>query len=114
MTVVDTLANSHVNETSQSHGAAAEKAEKKKLSKYVELTEEYHMIPIAIETLGAFGSEGSRFIKNVGQKIQQKTHNKRSTFYLFQSISIAVQRGNAASILGTVKVGKDLDEIYYL
>ena len=30
------------------------------------------------------------------------------------SISIAVQRGNAASILGTVKAGKDLDEIYYL
>ena len=111
---MDTLANSHLKETSQSSGAAAEKAEKVKFSKYEENRKDYHMIPIAIETFGAWGTEGSSFIKSIGQKIQGLTGNKRSTFYLFQSFSIAVQRGNAASILGTVKPGKKLDEIYYL
>ena len=114
VTVVDTFAKSHVKECSHSCGAAAEKAEKLKLSKYEEIRKQYHMIPIAIETLGAIGTEGASFIKSIGQKIKLLTHNKRSTFFLFQAISMAVQRGNAASILGTVKAGKDLEEIYYL
>lgn len=114
VTVVDTLATSHINETSKTAGAAAEKASKMKLSKYEEIQKNYLMIPIAIETFGAWGREGKSFIKSIGQKIKNLTGNKKSTFYLFQSISMAVQRGNAASILGTVKNGKTLDEIYYL
>ena len=114
VTVVDTLANSHIKETSKTSGAAAEKAEKFKYSKYIDIRQHYFMIPIAIETCGAWGIEGARFIKYIGKKIQQITGNRRATFFLFQSISMAVQRGNAASILGTVKPGKKLDEIYYL
>ena len=94
--------------------AAAEKAKKVKFSKYEEIQKSYLMIPIAIETLGAWGTEGLNFIKNIGQKIKLITGNKRSTFFLFQSISMAIQRGNAASILGTIKPGKKLDEIYYI
>ena len=44
------------------------------------------MIPIAIETFGAWGTEGLAFIKTIGQKIQHLTGNNRATFYLFQSI----------------------------
>ena len=112
--VVDTLASSHIKETSKLSGAAAEKAEKLKFAKYDEIQKSYYMIPIAIETFGAWGNEGLCFIKSVGQKIKNLTGNKRSTFFLFQSISMAIQRGNAASILGTVKPGKKLDKIYYL
>ena len=72
------------------------------------------MVPIAVETLGSWGPEGLRLIKSLGKKIQDLTGEKKSTFYLFQSISVAIQRGNAASILGTVKTGKKLDEIFYL
>ena len=72
------------------------------------------MAPIAVETFGAWGPEGARLIKSIGKKIQDHTGEKRSTFFLFQSISMAIQHGNAASILGTVKPGKKLDEIYYL
>ena len=70
-------------------------------------------MPVAIETFSAWGKEGLCLIKIVGQKLQQLTGNKHSTFFLFQSISMAVQHENAASILGTVKPGKKLDEIYY-
>ena len=72
------------------------------------------MIPIAIETLGSWGPEGLKFIKSLGEKIKYLTGEKRSTFYLFQSILVAVKRGNAASVLGTAKLGKKLDEIFYL
>ena len=114
VTVVDTLAKSHIKDTSKSQGAAAEKAEKTKFAKYEELRLNYNMIPIAIETCSAFGTEASNFIKYIGLKIQQLTGNRKATFFLFQSISMAVACGNAASILGTVRTGKQLDEVYYL
>ena len=113
-TCIDTMANSYLKETSKQAGAAAEKAEKSKLSKYEEICKDYYMVPIAIETLGAIGHEGACLIKDIGKKIQDLTGEKRSTFFLYQSISMAVQRGNAASILGTVRSGEKLDEIFYL
>ena len=67
-----------------------------------------------VEAFGAWGPKGARLIKAIGQKIQNLTCEKRSTFFLFQSISMAIQRGNTASILGTVKSEKKLDEIFYL
>ena len=39
---------------------------------------------------------------------------KRSTSFLFQRLGIAVQRGNAASILGTLPSSSEIEEIYYL
>ena len=36
-------------------------------------------------------------------KIQDATGEKLSTFYLFQNISIAIQRGNAQCVQGCVK-----------
>ena len=71
-------------------------------------------MPIAVETFGGWGPEGASVIKTLGKKIQEKTGEKRSTFFLFQSISLAVQRGNATSVLGTARTGEKLDEIYYL
>ena len=35
-----------------------------------------------------------------------------STFYLFQSISIAIQRGNAACIIGTAPSSEGLEEVF--
>ena len=72
------------------------------------------MVPIAVETFGAWGPEGANFIKTIGKKIQDLTCEKRSTFFLFQSVSMAVQRGDAASILWTLKSGEKLEEIFYL
>ena len=41
------------------------------------------MVPIAIETFGAWGPEGSQVIKSIGKRIQDLTGEKRSTFFLF-------------------------------
>ena len=55
-----------------------------------------------------------RLIKEIGQGICDITGEKRSTFYLFQRISIAVQISNAVSVMGTVGSRSKLEEIFYL
>ena len=42
-------------------------------------------------------------VKEVGRRIAAITHEPRSTAFLRQRISVAVQRGNAYCVLGTLK-----------
>ena len=108
------MASSHIKDTVKQPGAAAEKAEKVKMAKYKPLQKDHYLVPVAVETFGAFGPMGATLIKSLGKKMQDKTGEKRSTFFLFQSISMAIQRGNAASVLGTTRTGEKLEEVYYL
>ena len=54
-------------------------------------------------TYGAYGPQGIKLVKQIGKKIQDATGEKLSTFYLFQSISMAIQRGNAVCVMGCPK-----------
>ena len=71
-------------------------------------------MPIAVETLGSWADMGLKFMKDLGARIEEQTGEKRSTNFLFQSIGIAIQSGNAASVTGTVAHSKALHELYYL
>ena len=51
-------------------------------------------------------------IKAIGKKIMEVTGEKRSTAFLFQRLSIAVQRGNASCVIGTVPHSEGLDEVF--
>ena len=114
-TCSDTLAASHIPNTSKEAGKSAMQAELGKLNHYEDLTTSgYLVMPVANETLGAWAPMGLKFIKEIGSSMAQENGEKRSTSYLFQSISIATQRGNAASVIGTVPNTKKLDEIYEL
>ena len=42
-------------------------------------------------------------IWQIGKKIQEATSEKQSTFYLMQSISITIQKGNAVCVRGCPK-----------
>ena len=97
---------------SKNPGAAAEIREIEKTKKYQELANDYHFIPIGIETYGSWGPEGLKLIKTIGKKLKEETGERRSTFYLFQNISIAIQRGNASCVLGTVPHSEGLEEIF--
>ena len=99
---------------SKEAGKAAELAEERKLAHYDELSAQYIITPVANETLGSWGSRSLKFIQELGQRICEATGEKRSTSYLFQSLSIATQRGNIASIRGSLPDIKTLHEIYYL
>ena len=110
VTCRDTLCQSNVTLTSQGAGKAAEKAEDIKLSHYQELSSTYIVKPVAMETLGSWGPLGLKFVKDIGKRIEDNTGEKRSTSFLFQAISMAVQRGNAASIRGSIPNAKSLSE----
>ena len=110
----DTLAQSNITATSKEAGKAAEKAEKDKAAHYQELCSSYIVMPVAMETMGAWGQQGLKFVKEIGERIATATGDKRATYFLFQAISMAVQRGNVASIAGSIPKSKSLDEPSYL
>ena len=55
---------------------------------------------IAIETSGAIGSRSRAFLRELGRRVGAQTGEARSTSYLFQRLSVAIQRGNAAAVMG--------------
>ena len=50
----------------------------------------------------AWGPEADNFVREVGRRLHSITGEARSTSFLRQKLSVAVQRGNAACILGTL------------
>ena len=94
-------------------GIIASDAESRKRVKYSQLnTAMYVFQPIAIETLGAFGTDASDFIRKLGHKLQTVTQDTRSTMFLLQRLSVAVQRGNAACVLGTIAEDGSLSHFF--
>lgn len=113
-TCPDTLAASHLNRAVMSPGAVANYAENRKSSKYLSLSANYCFVPVAVETLGAPGDEALAFFRDIGQRIAAATAEPRSFQFLMQRVSVAVQRGNAACILGAVPPSVEWDDIYYI
>ena len=74
-TCVNTISKSYLKETSVWPGAAAENAEKSYISKYQKIRDEYHMIPVAVETFGGWGPKGAHFIKNLAKKMWIQAFN---------------------------------------
>ena len=89
-------------------GAMAEKSEQHKISKYLHLHSTYMFIPMAVETSGIFGLQSLKFIKDLGQHLKTTTDEANSKQYLLQRILVAIQRGNTASVLGTLGQQEDL------
>lgn len=107
-TCPDTLATSHLNRAVTGPGEVANEAEEKKIEKYAGLPHHLQFIPLAIESLGAVGSEATAFLQDIGHRIQTTTDDKRSLSFLWQRISVAVQMGNAACVSGTHGEGEGL------
>jgi len=59
-------------------------------------------VPVAIETLGAWGSEAQSLVTEIGRRLVLATGEQCSALLLQQRIDIALQRGNAAAVLGTL------------
>ena len=54
-------------------------------------------------TYGTYSPQGIKLVKKIVNKIQDATGEKLSTFYLYQSISIAIQKDNAVCVMGCPK-----------
>jgi hypothetical protein len=102
-TCPDTLAPSHLTGTSAVAGSAAANAETAKLAKYSELASsgDYVFAPVAIETLGVWGTAALTLCDEIGRRAALLTGDPRAPSFLKQRLGLAVQRGNAASVLGT-------------
>ena len=59
-------------------------------------------MPVAIESLGTFGARSLKFIRDLGRRIALQSGDPLATTYLIQRLAVTVQRGNAASIIGTI------------
>ena len=78
--------------------------------KYSALESKFFFVPIAIESSGIFGPKAYTFLNDLGRHLMSVTMDFQARHYLFQRISVAVQRGNAASVMGTSrKDSEDLD-----
>ena len=82
-------------------GAAARQAEERKRQRYADLSQRYIFEPVALETSGVYGPAAAAFVQDLGRRISARTGERRETAWLRQRLSIAIVRGNAASVLAT-------------
>ena len=81
------------------------------MEKYQRMTGTYHFIPIGFETIG---TAADKFFETLRKLIEVETGEPKSLEFLKQRISLAIQRGNSASVLGTLPQSRSLDEVFHL
>ncbi|KAI5639161.1 hypothetical protein NE865_08226 [Phthorimaea operculella] len=104
-TCVSTYAASHLPNTTRLAGAGAATAALRKRSKYAGLLQAYEFVPFAVETSGCWGTEAKDFIKKLGRRLRDGGGDPRAGSFLVQRLAVAIQRGNAASVMGTFAPG---------
>ena len=87
--------------TSSEAGSAARQAASKKNTKYIVITSTHIFYPISIETAGSWDVQAMKVIEEIGRRITEATEDPKETMYLFQRLSMAIQRGNALSFFNT-------------
>ena len=100
-TCTDTFGESVVIASAVEPGAAARAAETRKIKRYTALSTQYIFAPLAVETTGVIGAGGTTLIKELGRRISSTTGERRETAWLWQRLSMAIIRGNAAAIHGS-------------
>jgi len=76
-------------------GMVAKLAAERKLMKYSNLPTNLTSQLIAVENLAAFSSSSSDFTSALGHKISSVSGEETETTFLFQRLSVALQRFNA-------------------
>ena len=109
VTIVSTLADSYLHVTSHSAGGAAEIASVRKESKYSALPSDYLFQPIALENLGPLNGLGLDFLSEVGHRLSASSQDPRETSFLFQRLSVLIQRYNSVLILESLCLDEDPD-----
>ena len=97
----------YVEASARDNRYVAEAADRDKREKYRELSGRYIVQPVAFETFGPASASTLSFIKKVGRKVALISRDDRSGDFLLQRLSLAVQRGNAASVLGSMPSIRD-------
>jgi len=59
-------------------------------------------VPIALETLGPINIAGHNFLSELGRSLMLATGDNRETCFLYQRLSITIQRFNSVAFQGTL------------
>lgn len=100
-TCPDTYALSYRGQATSGAGEVAARAEDRKQAKYTHLAPSQSFTPVAIETSGVIGPRSLAFLRELGTRIRQYTGEARAHSFLLQRLSVAIQCGNAASVVGS-------------
>lgn len=107
VTVVDTFAASYLAVNSIAAGGACAAAVARKSAKYACLASTYYFVPIAVETLGTINSEALEFLVELGRRITAVSKDNRESSFLFQRLSVLIQRFNAVAFRGSFELDID-------
>jgi hypothetical protein len=113
-TCIDPFAKSYQLRSKEIQGYAAKTAEDKKNKLYKDLTDRFHFSALAFETLGSFGQEAKLIVNQIGDKLIEATGEKRAKEFLKQTLSLTIQAGNAASIMGCFPHTKNLNNFLFI
>ncbi len=67
---------------------------------------------MGFETLDSLDQEAKEFIANIRGKLSDVTGEPQTAAYLMQRISLELQRGNVASVLGTYVQKDNIDSLF--
>src|SRR6218665_1989486 len=107
-TVVHNCTTSYTDPLASSGGLVGEQAADRKTLKYAGLpSSDFIFQPVAIETLGQYNWSALDFIGEIGNRTSLSTCNKRETSFLFQRLSVCIQRFNLVAFKGTYQTTQD-------
>ena len=95
VTVTCTTASSYIAASAREAGAAAELAASRKTAKYSSLATQYIFYPVAVETHGPLNEEARQLLSDLGRRASASSGDVREVSFLFQRISVVVQRFNS-------------------
>jgi len=98
VTVVSTLETSYLSSSARSAGAAADLAASRKEAKYTSFTNSYIFQPIAVESHGSFSVSSLSFLTTLGERLTGTSGDLREMSYVFQRLSVIVQRFSSVLI----------------
>jgi len=96
VTVICPLADSYVAAAVCEAGSAAEETATRKTAKYSNIQQAHHIFqPVAVESLGPINASGRVFLSKLGRKLADQSGDDREISFLFQPLSVLIQRYNA-------------------
>src|SRR6218665_2413740 len=111
VTAIHTCAASYLHLSSSVPGGAEEHAADRKRNKYAYLHASHEFVPIAVETLGPINREGCEFLLELGRRGAGVSGDPRETVFLFQRLSVCIQRFNAVAYRGTISTHSPDEEV---
>jgi len=86
------VADSYLAAARHAAGAVAEQAADRKCLKYTELSATYEFQRVAVETHGPLSISSVSFLVDLGRRISERTGEPLEVQFLFQRISVLIQR----------------------